>query len=288
MTTRKTYTLDEIEEETGFDRRTVAYYVQQGLLPKVGRRGPKTRYSQLFLDRLSFIRLIRDLQDQGDMGTVTLSDFRDLFQRVPDELIAEVVSGGISPDVIERLVHTDGPEAASFSIRRATMAEKIDNLRRKVSGKADSEPLKSAGAPMDPARGSSPMSEKEKAFIARAYQPLAGEQHAGFELEDELAESRGLDLDGAEQVLGAAGAKPLLGSPTEALEEELRDALARLHAVVERQPRAYLRTSETWTQARITGELGLSARGLEDRHLPLLERVAQILRHLLQDQLGSY
>ena len=141
---------------------------------------------------------------------------------------------------------------------------------------------------MDPARGSSPVSEKEEAFIARAYQPLVGEQHAGFELEGELAESRGLDVDGAAQVLGAAGGKPLLGPPTEALEEELRDALARLHAVVKRQPRAYLRTSEAWTQARITGELSLSARGLEDRHLPLLERVAQILRHLLQDQLGSY
>jgi DNA-binding transcriptional MerR regulator len=287
MTTRKTYTLDEIEERTGFDRRTVAYYVQEGLLPKVGRRGPKTRYSQLFLDRLSFIRLIRDLQDQGDIGTMTLRDIRDLFQSVPDEFIAEVVSGRVSPQVIEGLVHADAPEMASFGARRTTMVEKIDTLRRKVGGRPTSEKMKSIGAPMDPARESSSVGDKEEAFIARAYQPLRGDRPESSELEELLKESRGLEVEGAALSNGAAGSEGL-GLLPDASEEDLREALSRLHAVVKRQPRAYLRTSETWTQARITGELSLSARGLEDRHLPLLERVAQILRHLLQGKLGSY
>ena len=61
----RTYTLDEIEERTGFDKRTIAYYVQEDVLPKVGRRGPRTRYPQLFLDRLLFIKRVRDLQDTG-------------------------------------------------------------------------------------------------------------------------------------------------------------------------------------------------------------------------------
>jgi DNA-binding transcriptional MerR regulator len=287
MTTRKTYTLDEIEEGTGFDRRTVAYYVQQGLLPKVGRRGPKTRYSQIFLDRLSFIRRIRDLQDQGAMGTMTLSDFRDLFKSVPEEVIAGIASGRVSPDALEGLVHADAPEMASPRLRRTTMAQKIDNLRRKVSDKPTSEPPQQTGAPLDPARESSPAIEKEEAFIARAYRPLRGERPAAADFEAELAESRGLDVEGAAQVTGAAGSEQL-GLLPEASEEELREALARLHAVVNRQPRPYLRTTETWTRARITGELSLSARGLDDRHLPLLERVARILRHLLQDELGSY
>lgn len=286
MTEAKTYTLDEIEELTGFDRRTVAYYVQQGVLPKVGRRGPKTRYSQLFLDRLSFIRLVRDLQDQGAMGSMTLSNFRDLFQSVPEGVIAEIASGRLSPDVLEGLVHADPPEVASLRARRTTMAEKLDNLRRKVSSKPASEPLKSVGSPMDPARNSSPSIEKEDAFIARAYQPLDSDRQAASELEDALAESRGLEIDEGHR-LGSSRTERLDLSPRE-LEEELREALARLHAVVNRQPRPYLRTTETWTRARITGELSLSARELEDRHLPLLERVAQILRRLLQDDLGSY
>ena len=60
MSDNLTYTLDEIVERTGFDKRTTSYYVQKGLLPKVGRRGPKTRYPQVFLDRLLFIKLLRD------------------------------------------------------------------------------------------------------------------------------------------------------------------------------------------------------------------------------------
>ena len=36
------YTAAELQRETGFDRRTIAYYVHEGLLPKVGRRGSRT------------------------------------------------------------------------------------------------------------------------------------------------------------------------------------------------------------------------------------------------------
>ncbi len=39
----KSYSIDELEELTGFDRRTVSYYISEGLLPKVGRRGPCAR-----------------------------------------------------------------------------------------------------------------------------------------------------------------------------------------------------------------------------------------------------
>jgi hypothetical protein len=61
-----------------------------------------------------------------------------------------------------------------------------------------------------------------------------------------------------------------------------------LHAVVKRQPRAYLRTTETWTRARITEELIFSARGLDERHLPLIERVAAILRRLMREEEGGF
>ena len=81
-----TYTLEEIEKQSGFDRRTIAYYVQEDILPRVGRRGPKTRYSQLFLDRLLFIKRLRDLQDTGKIGPVTLDAFRLLFAKLPAEL----------------------------------------------------------------------------------------------------------------------------------------------------------------------------------------------------------
>jgi FimV-like protein len=68
----RSYSIDELEELTGFNQRTISYYIQQGLLPKVGRRGRSTRYPQLFVDRLKFIQRVRDLQDSGRLGSVTL------------------------------------------------------------------------------------------------------------------------------------------------------------------------------------------------------------------------
>lgn len=93
MSDLRTYTINEIEERTGFDKRTIAYYVQQGLLPKVGRRGPKTRYPQVFLDRLQFVKLVRDKQDRGELGSLTLAEIRAMLERLPEEMVGDVVAG---------------------------------------------------------------------------------------------------------------------------------------------------------------------------------------------------
>ena len=74
-----TYTISRIAKATGFDRRTLAYYVQEGLVPKVGRRGRATRYPRAFVDRLLFIRRVRDLQDAGRLRAVTLGEIRDVL-----------------------------------------------------------------------------------------------------------------------------------------------------------------------------------------------------------------
>ena len=59
MSTQRSYALSELVELTGFDRRTIVYYIQSGLLPKVGRRGPHTRYPDECLSRLLFIKGVR-------------------------------------------------------------------------------------------------------------------------------------------------------------------------------------------------------------------------------------
>jgi DNA-binding transcriptional MerR regulator len=89
----RTYTLDEIEESTGFDKRTIAYYVQEDVLPKVGRRGPRTRYPQLFLDRLLFIKRVRELEETGRIGSMTLGDFREVFAQLSVQEIADLAAG---------------------------------------------------------------------------------------------------------------------------------------------------------------------------------------------------
>jgi len=287
MTEERTYTIDEVEEQTGFGRRTVAYYVQQGLLPKVGRRGPKTRYSQLFFDRLQFIKMIRELQDQGAMGTMTLSDFRALFQSVPEETIAEVVGGRESPYVVAQGAGQDEPATASSSDRRRAIVRKIEDLLENIVDEPAAAQLESRGAPMDPAQQPTPLAEPKETFAERAYVALPNAPQTAEERETPSGEYHRLTLEAIERSPDAP--IPVRHStPSPPIEDQLREALARLTAVVKRQPRAYLRTTETWTRARVTGEIDLSARGLEERHLQLLEDVARILRNLLRDGEGAF
>ncbi len=85
----ESYSIDELEELTGYDRRTISYYISGGLLPKVGRRGPKTRYGREFVDRLAFIRRARDLQDAGKLPSVTLEGIGEILNSLPPEEIIE-------------------------------------------------------------------------------------------------------------------------------------------------------------------------------------------------------
>jgi hypothetical protein len=170
--------------------------------------------------------------------------------------------------------------------RRRAIARKIENLRPSDDGAAASEPLATGGMPLDPALESSPEADVEEVYLARAYQALPDEGLTAADRETPSAEHHRLTVEALEREPGAPGPDRNLGRP-QATDDELRDALARLSAVLKRQPRAYLRTTETWTRARVTEELSLSARGLDDRHLPLLERVAQILRRLMREGEGG-
>ena len=95
----RTYTIDELERDTGFDKRTIAYYVQEGLLPKVGRRGRRTRYPQLFIDRLRFIKRLRQMEEAGVVPVpLTLAEVRRIFEDAPLETIADIAAGDESFD----------------------------------------------------------------------------------------------------------------------------------------------------------------------------------------------
>jgi len=71
---RDGFNIHDLEELSGFDKRTIAFYIQEGLLPKVGRRGRSTVYPSAFMEKLMFIRAIRDLQDAGILRAVTLAE----------------------------------------------------------------------------------------------------------------------------------------------------------------------------------------------------------------------
>jgi len=167
------------------------------------------------------------------------------------------------------------------------MARRIEDLRHHVADKPAAALLESRGAPMDPAQQSTPIAEPEETFAERAYLRLPDAPQSAEERETPSGEYHRLTLEAIERSPDAE--IPIRQSaPPPPVEDQMREALARLAAVVKRQPRAYLRTTETWTRARVTEELILSARGLDERHLPLLEKVARILRDLMRDGDGGF
>lgn len=121
----RSYSIDELEKLTGFNQRTISYYIQQGLLPKVGRRGRSTRYPQLFVDRLKFIQRVRELQDSGRLGSVTLPRIARVIWHLVER----------SDD------YSDFPELDDAEIQRIIEDEDIPD-ERLLGESSDGEPVK--------------------------------------------------------------------------------------------------------------------------------------------------
>lgn len=127
------YTIAELEARSGIDRRTIAYYVQQGLLPRVGRRGARTRYPQPVLERLLFVVRVRRLQDEGRLRPSTLDSMARVLAQVDAvELhrlsgVADAASTADSPieeETVSRLaVLFEAVEAAEPAATRSANAD---------------------------------------------------------------------------------------------------------------------------------------------------------------------
>ena len=178
----RSYTARELEEETGFSRRTIAYYVQVGLLPRVGRRGPKTRYPKLVRDRLLFIRRVREAEGAGRVPATPLREIGAVFGGSSPELIAGVADGRIAVtadllsarsagtasapptfDVPERL---EAPVA--FAAPQARHAALEDRLM--VREEEPDWPREAAAAPAD----DSGLDDSELAALLAVLRELAG------------------------------------------------------------------------------------------------------------------
>ena len=241
------YTARELEEETGFDRRTIAYYVQEGLLPRVGRRGPRTRYPRLVRDRLLFIRRVREAEEAGEVGAVSLSDMRLVFERVPASLIARVADGGIA--VTPELV---GRASTGFRLprmRRAMLEERVKGRR----GSADERRVYSQVAsspPPDPVAyekpGPAPLNPEEvrEGIIG---EPGDWEEAEGWEETDEDP-----------------------GDALRALQDRARERVAHSRS-----------SMDTWTRIEITPGIEVWVRGITDGDSGLVERFRRAMRGLL-------
>lgn len=237
------YTLTELMESTGFERRTIVYYIASGLLPKVGRQGPHTRYPHDHLTRLLFIKGVRALQADGLLLTATLAELRRALatqspasfqalveQGFPLAAVTALLTDGSSPQPQARpepmVLSEARPEVGPFGARRsygladAAIRQRVGGA---LTGNPDSPPPL---APPSPPTETGPAANPE------------------VELGQLLRE---LELRPSQN-----GRRSAPGAP------------------------------EQWTEIPITGRVYLSVRGLAEDDGPLAEAVARLLKRALR------
>lgn len=90
----ESFDLNELSLAAGVTPRTIRYYVQQGLLPSPGTRGPGTRYDRAHLDRL---QIIRRLQREH----LPLAEIRKRLEALDDEGVRDALAASIDQTAAE-------------------------------------------------------------------------------------------------------------------------------------------------------------------------------------------
>ena len=276
----RSYTASELERETGFDRRTIAYYVQEALLPKVGRRGPRTRYPKLARDRLLFIKKVREEEEAGGLGPVSLSDMREIFNRVPLEVIADVADGREPLRMVAVAgvgeAHHREEQPAGFERRRETLKRRLAARQARHSYDMpayDAMPGNAMPGEFEE-RYADPAPDPEGVMYCRVPPQESEERLAlsAFSVPERTSAGRSPD----------SPREPAASSAMAAQEEtELGEALAELQEVARRRRQASSRPIDTWFQITLSPDITLSVRGAGDEEAGLMERVRQSLQRLI-------
>ncbi len=278
------YTARELERESGFDRRTIAYYVQEKLLPKVGRRGRRTRYPQLFLDRLLFIRRVRKAEEEGTVPPLSLSDLRDVFERVAPAVIARVADGGIaitpelvsSPPTAFRLPEMEVPREPIASVRDSgrsfeTARARRDRMESRLLRMADRAEVEDSARMESPPPDTAPEPASPPALASPAGPESLPAPPSPAEPESLPAPPSPVryasQVEREEPGFGAA--------------HHLAELLAALENIGRRRQGRSRSPVEAWSRIRITPNVELSVRGLTDEDRSLMHAVRRMMRRLI-------
>jgi DNA-binding transcriptional MerR regulator len=118
MSDQAALTINDLERESGLPRRTVHFYVQQGVLPPPVGTGPAARYSATHLLRL---RALRALQGAG----WRLDDIRRGFARANDETVRDWLEVRPPPPRLAPAVDLNGVNARRPGLTRVVAPENL-------------------------------------------------------------------------------------------------------------------------------------------------------------------
>ncbi len=258
MLDQRTYSIADLERATGFDRRTIVYYMQFGLLARPGRRGPKTRYPGEAMVRLQFVRGVKDLQDRGELLNFTLHDIHHAIEKSGLERIADLLERRMPVAEIAPLL--TAPVAAAASTPEA-------EVRPALTGSLTvTTPIPAAPAEMQPA----PQPQERRAFGL-----------ADASIRQRFPPSPQPPPPAAGESAQPAGATAPASPPVDLGE------LSRLLRELEIRPAMSGRrlapgAAEQWTEIPITSRVYLSVRGLSAEDAPLADAVARALKRVLR------
>ena len=180
---RKTPDLADTEP---FTKRTVYYYVAEGLLPRASRRrGPGTTYPADFVDRLL---MIRRLQKERSL---TLAQIAEIMNAVESDTITRVAYGD---EPLE--IRVAGRESR-FARRPEPSPDLVDapSLRSRLFGRRRAEPVESAMPPEATERLRMSRESPESLAVVAESQASYGEDESPVEHRYEIGEHAVLLVD---------------------------------------------------------------------------------------------
>jgi len=212
MSTRK-YTLKELESQTRFGSRTIRNYIDKGLLPGAYSRGRYASYGQEHLDRLLFLRKLKN------RGKLPLDEVRRLLLQLSPERIKAIAHGKENLASIASKpswdVHLDECQSDDFYPAEETRSSYIStDSEVQPAPQHDSSPpprdsaldyirrLRSPGSPAVPGRSDSRLRQAARKLrqITPGHHPptrrAKGEWWAAIEVTPDIElRARGLDGD---------------------------------------------------------------------------------------------
>ncbi len=273
MSEARSHSLAELVAATGFDRRTIVYYIQSGLLPKVGRRGPHTRYPADCMQRLLFIQGVKTLQAEGKLLTATLAEIRRALGALDSAGIGDLLSRGLPVDALT-VLFAELPEP----VQAAPVAPSTPEFPAAAAPSTTVEPSRApAGERRSYGLADAGIRKRFSGERPPAPAPTPPEAH-----HDET--HPGLPVLAAPPIM-ATMTPAALGTGVEAaaadpeLGELLRELEVRPTLNARRSPPG---APEQWTEIPITSRVYLSVRGLAEDDVPLAEAVARLLKRALR------
>jgi hypothetical protein len=310
MDPRPGLNINDLVARSGFDRRTIVYYIQQGILPKVGRRGPRTRYPEECLTRLLFVRGLKEMQERGRLPGVTLGDMAYALAVLKLEKVRELVDRSMPAAEIEALfparpaapVAYGRPAAGSAQATwRATPPALPPVAASPPAAPPTALPAPPPANPTNPAAprpsllSGTPPADKRSYGLADAAirqrlgvtrppespepsPPAAAGQPIPGQPTTDLAGAASATTRDHEQTSGGGPALPVEAGDD--LGELLRQLELRATTGRSRPPG----TAEQWTEIPVTSRVYLSVRGLGETDAPLADAVARALKRTLRSR----